>query len=702
MKCQIFVLFAALLGLAAAKGDDDRTPVERVVNMLSDLQAKIVSDGKSEEQIYNKYACWCETTTKRKASDITQAENDLRALGQQILKLKGKIATRAAEIKELSDKIEKNEEEQEGATAMRQKRNAKYMAMQAETKQAIAALEQAIGVLVGGTKLLQTDAALQATSAVQSVIDKLPSDADLNPDHMAFLSEFVSNGAEGTYAPQSATIQGMLSDMYATFATNLEDATTTEAKQNMNFEKLIATLQKEASDMKTVKSRKEEEKADAESDLADTTATYDDTQDQMKADIKFFDETSKACSTKHDEWTLRQKLREAELAGVKKALEFLSSDEARDLFAKSIKPGVEAASFIQIEADNAQVVAAKAYDMLKAQATKSKSLRLAALAVQARTAKFGHFDAVIKAIDEMVGTLKDEAADDLAKKTQCEDEYQKIALAVQDLDWKIKNNEAKIDKLEGLIDMRRKERQETIQQMKETDEYMKKITADRKEEHDEFLLAKKDDQDAVELLNKAKDALTAFYKKNGIKVLMQAEPAFEVSEDQAPEANFADKGNRKGMSNGIVSMMDYIIQDLEDEIINDGKNEAENQADYEGEMKTAQDLMDDLTAKKTSLEDIIAKRNEERSEEIKDHGENNKDRDAELAYQAKIKPDCDWILKNFDGRATARAAEMDGLVSAKEFLAGKVALLQVKQKMPVNTRAADQGKLASIGFLGVH
>jgi len=119
-------------------------------------------------------------------------------------------------------------------------------------------------------------------------------------------------------------------------------------------------------------------------------------------------------------------------------------------------------------------------------------------------------------------------------------------------------------------------------------------------------------------------------------------------------------------------------------------------------MKTAQDLMDDLTAKKTSLEDIIAKRNEERSEEIKDHGENNKDRDAELAYQAKIKPDCDWILKNFDGRATARAAEMDGLVSAKEFLAGKVALLQVKQKMPVNTRAADQGKLASIGFLGVH
>merc|ERR1719443_2877667 len=153
--------------------------------------------------------------------------------------------------------------------------------------------------------------------------------------------------------------------MYATFAADLESATSTEATQNANYEKLMATLQKESSDMKKVKSRKEEEKADAESDLADTTATYDDTQDQMKADIKFFDQTKDACDSKHKEWTVRKNLREEELAGVEKALEFLSSDEARDLFAKSIKPGVEAASFLQVESDNAQAVAFKVYDLLK-------------------------------------------------------------------------------------------------------------------------------------------------------------------------------------------------------------------------------------------------------------------------------------------------------------------------------------------------
>merc|ERR1740138_413757 len=120
--------------------------------------------------------------------------------------------------------------------------------------------------------------------------------------------------------------------------------------------------------------------------------------------------------------------------------------------------------------------------MLKAQATRSKSLRLASLAVRVRTTKVGHFDAVIKSIDEMIATLDTEGDADLAKKTQCEDEYQKVALKVQDLDWKIKNNEAKIDKLSQLIDLRSDEKQETIDQIGKTKEYKAKITDDRKKE----------------------------------------------------------------------------------------------------------------------------------------------------------------------------------------------------------------------------
>merc|ERR1719201_2817039 len=192
--------------------------------------------------MYNRYACWCEKTAKRKAADITTAEQDLRALGQQILSLKGKVATLAAEIKEAEDKIEDNENQQEEATSMRAKRNKRFAAMAEETKQALAAMERATNVLVKGTKLLQTDSsvATRALMAVQSVLDKLPSDVDLKKEDVSFLSEFVASGVADSYAPQSATIQGILTDMYATFAKNLEEATMTEASQNKKYEALLA------------------------------------------------------------------------------------------------------------------------------------------------------------------------------------------------------------------------------------------------------------------------------------------------------------------------------------------------------------------------------------------------------------------------------------------------------------------------------
>merc|ERR1719265_541194 len=181
---------------------------------------------------------------------------------------------------------------------------------------------------------------------------------------MALLEDFAS--AKAGYAPQSATIQGMLGDMYLTFSANLESATQDEANQNADYEELYASIEKSNNEMKATRARKETEKAEAEAMLADTTKTYDDTEKQMKADTEFFDQTKAACESKHEEWDIRKKLRDEELEGINKALEILTSDEARELFAKSIKPGVE--SFLQVASSpvllqgSAQAPAARAYN----------------------------------------------------------------------------------------------------------------------------------------------------------------------------------------------------------------------------------------------------------------------------------------------------------------------------------------------------
>merc|ERR1719352_710293 len=124
MKCSLLSVLGFLcLSAASSSSASAGSPVEQIVNLLKTLKGKTEGDGKAEQQIYDKYACWCEKTSTRKANDIVQAGEDLRALGQRILKLKGKVATRTAEIAELTENIQSNEAEQEHLTAVREKQN---------------------------------------------------------------------------------------------------------------------------------------------------------------------------------------------------------------------------------------------------------------------------------------------------------------------------------------------------------------------------------------------------------------------------------------------------------------------------------------------------------------------------------------------------------------------------------------------------
>jgi regulator of replication initiation timing len=348
----LLVLIGTSVGISTNTAT--KSPVERIVKLLETMEAQVEADGKHEQQIYDKYACWCEKTSQRKADDIDQARMDLRSLGQQILTLKGQIATLTSEIAELEAHIKEIVEEQEELTTIREKENAAFQAEAAETKEALAALQDAINVLVAGTikntpkgaSFQQNAELLQSRSAVAKVLTVLPTTLKSLPvTQISLLSEF--SKATSGYAPQSATIQGMLVDMYATFSKDLETETLLEADKNEHYEKVMATMEDEKNKLTETLERKTKEKAEAEALLADTTKAYDDTQKQMEADIAFFDQTKAACESKHAEWELRKKLRAQELLGIKKALSILTQDENRALFDSSIKPGLETDALVK-------------------------------------------------------------------------------------------------------------------------------------------------------------------------------------------------------------------------------------------------------------------------------------------------------------------------------------------------------------------
>merc|ERR1719453_1234208 len=111
--------------------------------------------------------------------------------------------------------------------------------------------------------------------------------------------------------------------------------------------------------------------------------------------------------------------------------------------------------------------------------------------------------------------------------------------------------------------------------------------------------------------------MTAFYDKNKVDMgeiqgsvkLMESESNDDAEENQAPDATFSGKGKRKNQAKGIVSIITMITEDLEAEVANGVKAEADAQSSYEKALAAANKLVDDLEAKKTSLGSAKSKAN---------------------------------------------------------------------------------------------
>merc|ERR1719198_1080884 len=107
----------------------------------------------------------------------------------------------------------------------------------------------------------------------------------LSEKQISLLNELSGNKESSSYAPQSATIQGILSDMYTTFSKNLQTSTGDEATAHRNYEDLMATFQKQLATLQETLVKKEQKKSEDELQLADATQTYADAEEQLKAEI---------------------------------------------------------------------------------------------------------------------------------------------------------------------------------------------------------------------------------------------------------------------------------------------------------------------------------------------------------------------------------------------------------------------------------
>merc|ERR1740121_1597698 len=216
-------------------------------------------------------------------------------------------------------------------------------------------------------------------------------------------------------------------------------------------------------------------------------------------------------------------------------------------------------------------------------------------------------------IDGMIKLLRAEEASDIKHRDLCQNSIDKNTNDIADSNHLIEKTIASIDEMTAKV----KELEEQVKQldrdMSQTKTDMEERLKMRNEERKVFEYSIKDDVEAVKVVNQVIVTLEAFYKKNRVCAeLVQEEPPagpeYTVDQDKAPELGYegGDYGGRKEETGGIVTILQVIATDIENELKVAREEDAKAQAEYEEERKALEELLHAQEANKIATEKEIA------------------------------------------------------------------------------------------------
>jgi len=672
---KVLFLCALLVGAHALSFDENEAknrPVSKVITLLKDMMKQLEKEAQEDEEIYDKLACWCETNDKEKTKAIADAEAKIEDLTTKIEELTALSAQLNTEIKNLESEVAKNQEALDKATAIREKQLAEFNAEEKDSLEAISALKAAITVLSkhhGGAFLQGAHSSM--ASVAMTLQRQMQQHAPLlkgiiTPSQRKAVAAFIQAPQDyfdakptfkQSYAPQSGEIFGILRQMLETFEANLAQSQKEENENQKTYEELKAAKEAEIAAGQEQIDKKTAELADTDEKNAQAKEDIEDTKKSLAADEEFLMMLKEKCSMTDKEWEERQKTRQLEMEAVSKALAVLSGDDAHDLFTRTFNPAL-----MQTEVAIASKKREQASNLLSRAAKRLNSPRLSALAYRVR---LDAFTRVKKAIDDMIAQLLKEKADEIKHKDFCVDEFNTNQLQTEKKEREKSDLIAKIEDLEMTI----KALTEAIAKLKdeiaEMQVQMKRAGEDREQENKEFQTTVADQRETQRLLKAALSILQDFYgKKAALLQGRKQEPA-----GPPPPPGF-EAYKKNAASGGVMDMIQQIISDakaMESEAI---RSEEDAQKAYE-------DFVKETNASIEAKSKEIVNKSEQKAKAETDLVETKEAKEAVMLeleqlsnYNAELHQSCDFVMKNFDLRQTARDEEVEALKQAKAILSG--------------------------------
>jgi chromosome segregation ATPase len=684
-------------------GESGKNPIRRVVSMLQMMTKKIEAEAKKEEELYDKFMCYCKTGEETLGKSIADNDAKIPQVQSDIEESTAKMATTTAEIKEHQTDRDSAKAAMAKATAIREKEHAEFLKESSATKANIDALAKAIPAIEKGM-----GGGFLQTSAAQLIKRVALSDVDLSDFDRDAVTSFLEGTAVGSesYVPKSGQIVGILKQMKDDFDKDYAALVTAEDDAQKIYDELIAAKTKEVETHTAALEKKHQLVGELGISIAMMKNELTDAEEAKIEDSKFLQDLDKNCAAKEKEWDERCKTRSEELVALAETIKILNDDDALELFKKTLP----SPSLLQV-ISKSDTVRRKAMEILKEARRTHKihdptGVDFIELAL---TGKKVDFSKVIKMIDDMVVLLAKEQQDDDHKKEYCEtqldfaeDKAKELQHAIDDLDKTIADTEETIKTVTEDL--------KTLEDgIKALDDSVLEATKQRRSENAEYKELMAGNTAAKELIEFAKNRMQKFYNPK----LYKPPPKRELTEEEKiytsmggeleatpapggiagtgvgllqhkdplepPPKTFGAYKKKGEESGGVLAMMDNLVKELDKEMTEAEVEEKDAQGDYE-------QMMNDAAQKRSDDSKAIVEKQSAKAQAETDHSaatdtkkETGEELQATKSYLHDLHQECDWLLQNYDLRKTARAEETDALKKAKAVLSGAdFSLMQVK------------------------
>jgi chromosome segregation ATPase len=418
------------------------------------------------------------------------------------------------------------------------------------------------------------------------------------------------------------------------------------------------------------------------------------------------------CALKKKEWAERQSMRAEEISAISEAIKVLNDDDALDLFKKtlSLSQTSKDMGFVQKASTSSKQLRAR--NVISSLMKNSKHRGELALIEFGLKSKAVDFSKILAMIDGMVKVLGEEQKDDNTQKAYCDKELETTSQEKADMEKAIETSVAAIEEMSEESATLADEIASLQKEVKALDKAVTEATEQRKEEHAEFVIFQTQNGAALQLIEKAKNKLFKFYRPNQFKeapkqelteeekilaasgrsdmiataapemiagtsiAAMQTEQLYAqlhqhtAAAPPPPPATWDAYQKKDGKSNGVISLMDMLMKELQDGITEAEHEEKTAQTDYERLMSESQEsratMVESITSKEVAKADLDTK--------IEATKEKKSSEEAQLESLkqtiAQLHADCDFLVENYDLRKAARENEVEGLKNAKSVLSG--------------------------------